>query len=96
MPQNAGEVTPSIDVKDAVKAANEYFTELFGSPYADLALEEVDRASNGDWHITLGYTLARRAAGGTMVTVTSAARQYKMLVVDSQTGEVKSMKVRKF
>lgn len=90
-----GEVAPEIDVTDAVRIANEYFNELFGSPYADLALEEVERAANGDWHITLGYSLARRTATGAMVTVTSTPRNYKILAIDSKTGDVKSMKVRK-
>jgi hypothetical protein len=96
MAKEAEEVTQEIDVKDAVKAAMDYFKELYGSPYADLALEEVEK-TGVNWLITLGYLMARLGPGGIGVVVApGATRQFKLITVDSRTGEVKSMKVKKF
>lgn len=92
------EVTQEIDVKTAVKAAQDYFTELYGSPFTDLALEEVEKTYRGGaykWLVTLGYLPARRNLGGGLAISAGAARQYKLMTVDAQTGEVESMKVAK-
>jgi hypothetical protein len=96
--QNSEEVTTEIDVKTAVEAASAYFTELYSSPFADLALEEVERAvkSIGKvWLVTLGYFPARRVMGGNLMALPGAVRQYKLITVNAETGEVVSMKVAK-
>jgi hypothetical protein len=95
--QQAQEVTTEVDVKTAVKAATDYFAELYSSPFADLALEEVEKAfrhGTNKWLVTLGYVPARRTASG-LATLPGTPRQYKLLTVDAETGEVESMKVAK-
>jgi hypothetical protein len=90
------EVTTTIDVKTAVKAATDYFTELYGSPFSDLALEEVERTTfQNKWVVTLGYLPARRVAGGGLTTIPGGVRQYKRLTVNAESGDVESMKAAK-
>ena len=47
--QTGVDATPSLDVKDAVRIAMEYFRELFGNPFVDLSLEEVQKGAHGQW-----------------------------------------------
>jgi hypothetical protein len=96
--QNSEQVTTEIDVKTAVEVAMAYFTDLYGSPYADLALEEVekvDRRGTNKWLVTLGYVPARRNAMAGVFTAAGATRQYKLVTVDAETGEAESLKVAK-
>lgn len=95
MPEQGGEqVTTEVDVKTAVKAAMDYFAELYGSPFADLALEEVEKVLKGGykWLVTLGFYPARRNLSGSLTVVPSVPRQFKVLTVNAETGEVESMK----
>jgi hypothetical protein len=74
-----------IDVKTAVRAAVDYvkeFQELI--PPRELRLEETEYLDAGLWEITLSF-LENNVTG---------ARSYKSFVIDAQTGEIKSMKVR--
>ena len=84
-----------MSVKDAVRRATEYFTELYAEQlfasqqFKNLMLEEVER--EGDyWHVTLGYDLPSIATqfGG------KAPRVFKLFKIDASTGEVVSMKIR--
>lgn len=85
----------AIDVKEAVLKSMNYFRELYGGGYLDLALEEVQKNPAGDrWLVTLGYSLARRTPAG-MVAVAGSGRQYKQVTLNADTGEVLSMKVWK-
>jgi len=93
MPEEDLEVTQEIDVKMAAKIAMNYFDELFGGPYADLTLEEVEK-KGVVWYLTLGYNPGRKL-GGTIVIPPNATRQYKLLLVNAINGEVESMKVRR-
>lgn len=91
-------VTTEIDVKTAVEVAMAYFTNLYGSLYTDLALEEVekvDRRGTNKWLVTLGYLPARRSAMAGVFTAAGSPRQYKLITVDAETGEAESMKVAK-
>ncbi|MYD64700.1 MAG: hypothetical protein F4X26_01680 [Chloroflexi bacterium] len=87
-----------MDVKEAVAVAKDYVGDLYaGEEIADLGLEEVefDDVSN-EWSVTIGFlrpwnrtlpdalALARRAS----------ARSYKVLRIDDDSGEVKSLKDR--
>ena len=87
-----------MDVKEAVAVAKDYVGDLYaGEEIADLGLEEVefDHVSN-EWSVTIGFlrpwnrtlpdalALARRAS----------ARSYKVLRIDDDSGEVKSLKDR--
>jgi hypothetical protein len=94
-PQAGVNATAPIDVKDAVKISMDYFKELFGSPFLDLSLEEVQKNPQGHWVVALGYTMARTTAGGT-VAIPNYPRMYKQVTVDGSSGEVISMKVAKF
>ena len=78
-----------MSVKDATGRAVEYFTELYGSQFKNLLLEEVEREGEF-WHITLGYDLPSILAqyGG------PAPRGFKVFKIDASTGEVVSMKIR--
>ncbi len=87
-----------MDVKEAVAVAKGYVTQLYvGEEITDVGLEEVefDQLSN-QWSVTIGFfrpwnrtlpealALARRAS----------ARSYKVLRIDDNSGEVKSLKDR--
>jgi len=92
---------PKVDVKTAVTAANSYLRDikdLMKIRLESLRLEEVELSEDqGEWLITLGFdvpiktnSLANLMAG----TNSIYQREYKLLKVDSETGEVKSMKIR--
>jgi hypothetical protein len=78
-----------MNVKEAVKKAAEYFTDLYDDQFKNVLLEEVE-LSNGYWLITLGYdrdpTLTRFGVKG--------SRAFKVFKVDDETGQVISMKMR--
>ena len=92
---------PKVDVKTAVTAANSYLRDikdLMKIRLESLRLEEVELSEDqGEWLITLSFdvpiktnSLANLMAG----TNSIYQREYKLLKVDSETGEVKSMKIR--
>lgn len=89
-----------IEVKDAVHTAKWAANEFLGSEVElkDLQLEEVefDKAKRA-WVITLGFNVPitnrferiGAAIGGPLHT-----RKYKTFIIDSETGEFLSMKIR--
>lgn len=92
---------PKIDVKTAVTSANTYLQDikdLMKIQLESLRLEEVELSEDQhEWLITLGFdipiktnSLANLMAG----THSVYQREYKLFKVDSETGEVKSMKIR--
>ncbi len=92
---------PKIDVKTAVIAANNYLQDmkdLMDVKLENLRLEEVELSEDThEWLITLGFdTPARMNTLGNLALGTSSLyqREYKILRVDSETGEIKSMKIR--
>src|SRR6266566_3804055 len=93
--QTGVDMSPPIDVKDAVRIANEYFRELYGNPFLDLSLEEVQKTPHGQWLVTLGYSMARNTPGG-LVPIPAYPRMFKQVAIDGTTGQVISMKVYKF
>ena len=94
-PQTGVNMTPPLDVKDAVRIAMEYFKDLFGNPFIDLSLEEVQKGAQGQWVVTLGYSMARTTPAG-LVPIPNYPRMYKQVAIDPTTGQVISMKVTKF
>ena len=85
-----------IDAKQAVLNAVDYFREFFPAhAKSNILLEELEESSDGKrWLVTLGYDTSHVevrnlfASGG-------AARAYKLFSVDSATGKVMSVKIRK-
>lgn len=88
------EPPPTINVKDAVAIAIQYFTELFQHPFSDLALEEVEMSDDGRlWLVTLGFQMPQ--TGSPLAALSGTPRLYKIIKVDAVSAEPKSMKVRK-
>ena len=91
------------DVKSAVRAARNYFSDLYEN-VVDVRLEEVELTDNErHWTVTLSGlfpppppTVDDPAFATVMSGVFGAPRErvYKTLTVDARTGEVQSMKIR--
>ncbi len=76
-----------IDVKEAAKKAVEYFQDLNMEKVHDINLEEVEISTDKkQWLVTVGYN--KEGMGDTM-------REYKQFVIDIETGDIVSMKIRK-
>lgn len=86
-----------IDVKQAVQSAVRYVQDLYESKAADFRLEEVELSEDDrEWLITVSFDWdATDNPLKTLVKPTSE-RQYKVLTIDSDTGEPRSMKIRQF
>ena len=82
-----------VDGKQAVVKAMEYVKAVYDtSQVSDLMLEEVERSEDGKhWYVTLGFSPCQPTAGGS-----PAERDYKVVKIVVETGEVLSMKIRKF
>ena len=96
-------ITKQVTAKEAVKSALEYVRDLYtnsGSEIVDLCLEEVQPSEDGDWwNITVGFYRAADpsiTAGAYVVTTPSSAkfRQYKIVPVHRQTGEIRGISIR--
>jgi hypothetical protein len=84
-----------IDVKEAARAAAEYFAGLFPDQgYSDVLLEEVELSEDEKyWLITLSYALPP-AGGNAFASFVPRQRRYKQFKIDSQTGKVQAMTIR--
>ncbi len=84
-----------ISVKEAAKNAYEYMKEIPGyENNENIAVEEVELSEEEStdkkyWLITIGYPV-----GFNVLQPTSRSKEYKIFKVDSDTGEVISMKIR--
>ena len=80
-----------VDGKQAVVKAMEYVRGVYdAADVGDLMLEEVERSEDGKhWYVTLGFTPRVDAS-------VSSERAYKVVKIVVDTGEVLSMKIRKF
>jgi hypothetical protein len=94
-----------IDVKAAVESAYKYFQDIqnmVGEKLDDLRLEEVELSEDKhSWLITLGYDLPVKSRSQLEELLTSPVapkkvfrREYKLFRINSETGEVESMKIR--
>jgi hypothetical protein len=85
-----------IDVKDAVKRAMAYFQDLMQSSISDIWLEEVELLADEKWwRITLSALAPARKEGNTISNILAQSeRLYRIFMVDSRTGQVRSMKIR--
>jgi hypothetical protein len=90
-----------INVKEAVNAAYNYLAEmsdLIKTDLADLRLEEIERSEDERfWLVTLGYDRALKnnllpALG--LPERLQYQREYKLLKVNAETGEVEALKIR--
>lgn len=85
-------------VRDAVETARTFLEDLYGDEIEAVIVEEVEQAPSGDaWLITLGFTrLAAYSVSAGQPSSSSAPRSYKVITVDGNTNEVRSMKSRAF
>lgn len=88
--------TPTIDVKSAARIAISYFDQLIQRRYTELAVEEVEKTDDDRyWLVTVGYSIVSTDRSPLAALQSQGVREYKVVRVDSQTGEPVSMKVRK-
>ena len=89
-----------LDVKDAVSVAFKYVQDLFSQDgIVNLGLEEVEYDPHEDaWSVTVGFSRPwdLPARNGVLVPInpTSPRRDYKVVRVDANTGNVDSVKNR--
>lgn len=95
-----------IDVKQAVAIAVKYVADLLGSETIhDIRLEEVELSANEEvWYVTVSFLRPPKATTEPSLTdalsqlVAGRSRQmereYKVLAVRAQDGQVTSMKIR--
>jgi hypothetical protein len=82
-----------ISVKDAVKAATAFFSELFPNA-KELRLEEVDMSEGGPWwEVTVSFEVPGNNPMQSILA--SSHREYKIVRVDRDTGEPRSILIRK-
>ena len=80
-----------LDAKEAARQAKEYFTTLYGNEGSGARLEEVELTDDGrHWMITLSVP-ARDQISWDLI----GKRDYKIFKIAADTGEVKSMRIRK-
>ena len=86
-----------IEVKDAVKAAHQFVSDLFSEPLPDLRLEEVARSEDDKfWLITLGFNQQVQASSALQAALSPRTeRIYKSIKVDAETGRPVAMQIRK-
>lgn len=87
MPTETGDNTPRIPPSEAAEKARQFVGELLKG-VTDPQVEEVESTDNDRfWSITLGFE-TRDAISGFSKT------RYKVVKIDAQTGEIRSMKIR--
>ncbi len=96
-----------IPLKDAVKIAKQFITEVYahaGEELQEVGLEEVDRTEDGrEWLITIGFTSDKPGArklnlehslGRFVGGLSTLTREYKVVHIDAETGEPRTIKIR--
>lgn len=91
----------TINIKEAVKSAQDQALQLFEAGLENLALEEVefDETSNA-WLVTLGYDsphkMIRKINGPSLFPTIEeeVRREYKIFRIDSNDGHLISMSIR--
>lgn len=82
-----------LDVKEATAKAFEYFATIYGTETSGLRLEEVELSDDGYWLVTLSFQPGSDIA--LLFNKAGVPREYKVFRILANTGEVKSMKIRK-
>ena len=94
-----------IDPRNAVKCATDYLDhmkDLIGENFNNLRLEELELSdSRLFWLVTLGYdipytpsAIEKLMSPSNISGETFSRRKYKIFNIDSETGQVQSMKIR--
>jgi hypothetical protein len=87
-----------IDVRQAVKAAAEYFAALYSDKkYSDLLVEEVELSETKKrWLITLSYASEPPSEPtlGQLLAGKERPRTYKIFEIEAATGKVNAMRMR--
>lgn len=83
-----------VSVKQAVEKAAGFLNEMYeGQVLDDLRLEEVERSDDNKlWFITLSFLKPPLPFQSALSLPRS--REYKVVTVSAETGEVRSMKIR--
>lgn len=87
------EVFTMIDVKQAAQSASNFIVGLYSNEtISDVMLEEVELSEDGKlWLITLSFFTPPSSPH---IFLNNRVKQYKIFKVDTDTGEVLSMKIR--
>lgn len=81
-----------ISAKDAIHISLAYMADIF-SDVTGFDVEEIELSDNGDhWSITISMPDKSNSPINILAT---GARKYKKIIVDSRTGIVKAMQIRK-
>ena len=88
-----------MNVKEAVKKAIEYVADVFESEHLqNVGLEEVVLNDAEDaWEVTIGFSRPWDYPKGGLVAglqPQNPKRQYKIVRIDNESGNVKSIKIR--
>lgn len=86
-----------MDVKDAVKTAKAYISELLKDEgMSDLGLEAVEFDEGHDlWRVTLGFSRPWNSLKGPLANIagsTPAKRAYRVIEIRDKSGQVVAMK----
>lgn len=88
-----------LDVKSATNSAITFLHTIYKpNNFQDIMLEEVELSDDERyWYITIGFSKKTTPTGlhALKGLVVSYERVFKIFRVDTKTGEVKSMKIRK-
>lgn len=84
-----------IPIKQAVDTAFNFFDSLYGqNQLRGLLLEEVKLAEDEtEWYVILGFD--RPQASFSIQTPQEPGREYKLIIIDAQTSEPKSLTIYK-
>lgn len=87
----------SLDMKTAARVAVQHIHEMYEDlNISNVLLEEVERGDSGDWMVTVGFDRPRsrrnilEGIGADLLL----ERVYKVVRIDSETGEPTSMTMR--
>ena len=91
-----------IDVKAAVKIAFDYLAKLYDlKRFQDVQLEEVELSDDErNWLVTIGFSRPlpleafQKSPAKFLLGEDQYKRDYKIITIDSESGKVRSMKIR--
>jgi len=84
-----------IEVKEAVARALEFLGDIYANEkLKDVRLEEVERDDRAPyWFVTLSYLKESTPSNVAAAISGSSGREYKVIKLNSENGEVVSMKI---